>query len=100
MIMQDAWKQAKHGAKKFGGNSKIYIAQAMKNAWKKHAAYMQKLALIAKAVKKAGSLDAIKVVMIDKTYFTAYQVNAIFAGTEEFTSDFAFTLKNVIATRF
>lgn len=31
--MKTAWGEAKEAAKKFGGKSKEYISEAMKNAW-------------------------------------------------------------------
>ncbi|HAR5890739.1 TPA: hypothetical protein I1581_001017, partial [Staphylococcus pseudintermedius] len=33
IIMKTAWGEAKEAAKKFGGKSKEYISEAMKNAW-------------------------------------------------------------------
>ncbi|HEC2230757.1 TPA: hypothetical protein R1967_000953 [Staphylococcus delphini] len=33
IIMKMAWDEAKEAAKKFGGKSKEYLSEAMKNAW-------------------------------------------------------------------
>ncbi|MGM7689746.1 hypothetical protein ACS7WQ_06365 [Staphylococcus felis] len=33
IIMRMAWSEAKEAAKKFGGNSKDYISETLKNAW-------------------------------------------------------------------
>lgn len=58
-IMSIAWKIAKRGAKKFGGNASEYIAEAMKMAW---AMYKKEIA------RKGGDIVGLAAWFIRKEF--------------------------------
>lgn len=59
IIMENAWKLARQGAKKFGGKAVEYIAEAMKAAW---AAYK------ALRAKKGGQIAMILPKFLKENY--------------------------------